>query len=236
MRESQVTAARLVALFKVRSTFARLLQYNTHHRQVIEITLHLTDTFSGKVEFPDVAGSFDLSEVRNGTRLHVEGEDDAKPNHLSTSSFSRLPGIHSFTSSSDFDDRRRDFMSASSSASLASGRGSFQRESTGATRRPTFLFEGKQPSRKGKEKQRTKSLVVRGARVKGGKVSPLQTQCHVSVNEDTANVRYVTEQVRLAFAKDNLVILSNNGLEILDMPGTRGKPLIIITFFRRHIF
>ena len=70
MGESQFTAALLVALFKVRPT--PLLHYNTYHGQVIDITLHLTDTFCGRVEFPDVAGSFDLSEVRLDERSQAQ--------------------------------------------------------------------------------------------------------------------------------------------------------------------
>ena len=86
-----------------------------------------------------------------------------------------------------------------------------------------FCAKPKFMSRKGKVRAHTKTIAIRAARVRNGKVNPLPSQCHISVTEANANVHYITERVRESFEENDFVLVSNNGLEVMEMPGTRGK-------------
>ena len=67
-----------------------------------------------------------------------------------------------------------------------------------------------------------RSVKVVAARLKDGKVKSLGQKCHISVPEYSANIKFMTQAVQESFDKPDLAIVTSDGLEILDMPGTRG--------------
>ena len=48
-------------------------------------------------------------------------------------------------------------------------------------------------------------------------------QLWVTINDKTANMPYVRQAVSNQLREENLVLVSPDGMQINDMPGTRGK-------------
>ena len=48
-------------------------------------------------------------------------------------------------------------------------------------------------------------------------------ECYIFINEKAANVGDITEKVKETMDKNDLILVSNNGLPIQDIEGTTGK-------------
>lgn len=90
-----------------------------------------------------------------------------------------------------------------------------------ATKKSKLAFNRPFSCKKGK----TPSTATFGCKVifakKTGKSFDELNQTYVNVNENTANVEYITEKAREKWGQ--VVLVSGNGLPITDEEGTRGK-------------
>ena len=88
-------------------------------------------------------------------------------------------------------------------------------------------------SRKGKERvdSHSRRIKIFKGRVRSGSVTKTGNQLWVPITEKTANQPYIVEAVTHQLGRGRWALVSPDGLEIKDMPGTRGIYNNIIKMF-----
>ena len=208
--------------------------------QIVELTVHLVDDNTGRSEFPDAEGNFDFDGFPGGAQLVVGGEAKDASGFLSPPTSSRQPVYHS-TPSLFSPSRHTTFPSSTNPPTPPSAYGDSESSSYGSHTAASFGGGHMQPrptgkrswsySRKGEERalnSHSRRIKIFEGRVRSGSVTKTGNQLFVPITEKTANQPYIVEAVTNQMGRGRWALVSPDGMEIKDMPGTRGIYNILI--------